>query len=261
MGGQTYILPPAPKYPNKKMAFSSQVGAITNYHQENWWFLSCKNSASLADKFRGQRRPDFVVSFEQQGCRPEEWRSLEQADVDLEHARFSIRSGKSDAAKRTLRMRMESRSIFSRRLQTPGRWVFPSSNPARHIGNHQRLHAAVAKRSGVLCVPYDFRHTFASRAANDEGVPLPILAAILGHANLGSVMKYVHTSQEQMDREMIRLDAPRSSTGPVATGPNGEETGKSGNGREASAASPNRLNKMGLTLFSVGGTGRNRTDE
>ena len=93
--------------------------------------------------------------------------------------------------------------------------MFPSSNPARHIGNHQRLHAAVVKLSGVLCVPYDFRQTFASRAANDERVPLPVLAAILGHANLRSIMKYVHTSQEQMDRETLRLDAPRSRAGPV----------------------------------------------
>jgi integrase len=120
--------------------------------------------------------------------------------------------------------------------------VFPSSNPARHIGNHQRLHAAVVKLSGVLCVPYDFRQTFASRAANDERVPLLVLAAILGHANLRSIMKYVHTSQEQMDRETLRLDAPRSRAGPVHIGLNGEETGKVGNDKEAQPTLPNRLN-------------------
>ncbi len=178
----------------------------------------------------------------QQGCRPEELRSLEQIDVDLEHGRFIIRAGKSTAAQRTLQMRVDSRPIFARRMQMPGRWVFPSGEPGQRIGQHQRLHAAVLKRSGVLCVPYDFRHTFASRAANDEGMPLGILASIMGHANLRSIMKYVHTSQEQMDREMIRLDAPRSSAGPVPTGPNREETGKIGTEREVPTAASKRLN-------------------
>jgi len=90
----------------------------------------------------------------------------------------------------------------------PGRWVFPSAkNPWRHIGQHQRLHAAVVKRSKVSCVPYDFRHTFASRAANVENVPLPVLASIMGHANLRSIMKYVHVQQNDMDREILRLDS------------------------------------------------------
>jgi len=55
-------------------------------------------------------------------------------------------------------------------------------------------------------VPYDFRHTFASRAANEENALLGILVGIMGHANLRSIMKYVHTFQHQMDREMVRLD-------------------------------------------------------
>jgi len=54
-------------------------------------------------------------------------------------------------------------------------------------------------------VPYDLRHTFATRAA-ERGMPIPTLAAVLGHANLRSVMKYVHISQEHMDREMARVD-------------------------------------------------------
>jgi integrase len=123
---------------------------------------------------------------------------------------------------------MDSRPILVRRLQTPGRWVFPSiKDPAQHIGQHQRLHAAVVKRSGVPCVPYDFRHTFASRAANEEGMPLAILASIMGHANLRSIMKCVHTSQEQMDRGIIRLDL-RPAAGPLSSGLNGEEKGKRG---------------------------------
>jgi integrase len=88
--------------------------------------------------------------------------------VDLEHSRFTVRFGESEEAKRALKLRTEARDIFARRLPAPGRWVFPSSNnPSQHIGQAQRPPASFVKRSGVLCVPYDFQHTFASRAANE----------------------------------------------------------------------------------------------
>ena len=48
---------------------------------------------------------------------------------------------------------------------------------------------------------YDFRHTFATRAA-ESGMPVATLAKILGHADLRSVMKYVHVRQEAQDRAM-----------------------------------------------------------
>jgi len=147
-----------------------------------------------------------------QGCRPEELRELLRADVDLERGSFTIRSGKSEAAKRTLKMRLESRDIFTRRMATAtlSRFVFPSPRDHnKHMGAAQRLHAAVLKRSGLAFVPYDLRHTFASRAANEENVPLGVLATIMGHSNLRSILKYVHTAQADIDREIGRLDAEK----------------------------------------------------
>ena len=35
---------------------------------------------------------------------------------------------------------------------------------------------------------------------------LPVLAATLGHANLRSVMKYVHITAEHIDDEMLRIE-------------------------------------------------------
>jgi integrase len=142
----------------------------------------------------------------QQGCRPEELRELKQADVDLEGKRLTIRRGKSHAARRTLKLTAESLEILARRLQNRNLWVFPSRVcPGRHIGNLQGTHNRVIDDTKLSFVPYDFRHTFATRAA-ERGMPLSTLAAVLGHANLRSVMKYVHVSQEHMDREMTRLD-------------------------------------------------------
>ncbi len=54
-------------------------------------------------------------------------------------------------------------------------------------------------------VIYDFRHTYATRAA-ESGMPVATLAAILGHADLRSVMKYVHVRQEAQDRAMVAFE-------------------------------------------------------
>lgn len=163
-------------------------------------------------------------------------RALEQSAVDLERGVFTIRQGKSDEARRTLRLTAVSREILARRLQTPGRWVFPSTkSPGEHIGVHQRLHDSALKLAKVSFVPYDFRHTFATRAI-ERGMDLPTLMAIMGHANLRSIMKYVHISRAQMDVGMARYEASelQSLPGscPVSTGQTQEKVGSDGNFRE-----------------------------
>lgn len=63
-----------------------------------------------------------------------------------------------------------------------------------------------AEVSRLAFVIYDLRHTFATRAAQ-SGMPLATLAAILGHAGIRSVMKYVHVQQEAQDRAMEHFEA------------------------------------------------------
>ncbi len=50
-----------------------------------------------------------------QGCRPEEILELQVADIDLERSRLTIRAGKSRAARRQLRLSIESREICAPR--------------------------------------------------------------------------------------------------------------------------------------------------
>jgi site-specific recombinase XerD len=54
-------------------------------------------------------------------------------------------------------------------------------------------------------VMYDLRHTFATRAV-ERGVDLPKLMAILGHANLRSIMRYVHMSRVHIAEGMRRFE-------------------------------------------------------
>lgn len=177
-----------------------------------FWAIEVLRRRKVARKRPSEARgledlQDLVTLMLNQGCRPEELRALPQSDVDFERSYLTVRRGKSDAARRSLLLTAASREVLTRRLQSPGRWVFPSAkNPGKHIGQAQRLHAAVLKEAGVSFVLYDCRHTFATRSV-ERGMELPKLMAILGHSNLRSIMKYVHMSQAHMDDGMRKFEA------------------------------------------------------
>lgn len=148
----------------------------------------------------------------EQGCRPDEVMSLEQVNIDLTERRFKVwnstTEGKSENAHRALLMTQGTHNILTRRLCLPGKWVFPSSKINGPRTTLQKKHESAVERSGVVCRLYDMRHTFATRFAVREGGAgsLPALAKILGHADLSLLMRYVHPSQEDMDRAMQHFD-------------------------------------------------------
>jgi integrase len=198
-----------------------------------------------------------------QGCRPDEILELQTFDINLEECRLTIRKGKSRAARRSLRLNAESREICARRLrEATSQWLFagkvPGTRLAKVNGQHDDVLNGLAKcmcghirqqqvRGKCTCgcvafeevsrlafVIYDFRHTFATRAA-EAGMPIATLAAILGHSDLRSVMKYVHIRQEALDREMERFAALNSSAAtfrPVDAAENRDLQGSRGNQRE-----------------------------
>ena len=131
-----------------------------------------------------------------QGCRPEEIMALEQKNIDLASRSVTIARGKSAAARRKLRLLPESVEILRRRLAKPNIWVFPSPRYfGKHITKLNRQHEKVCEVVGMDIVIYDFRHTWATRMAKN-GCPLPVLAKLMGHSNLRSVMRYVHIDEE-----------------------------------------------------------------
>ena len=146
-----------------------------------------------------------------QGMRPEEVASLAKADADLDRGEIHIRRGKSRAAKRTLDMTSETRLILGRRMAGDSKWIFPSKRrKGSHIGRLNSAHDRLvdkAAREGIAIdwVLYDFRHTFATKMAQSN-VDLATLAAILGHASIRLVQKYVHPTAEHKKSAMARYD-------------------------------------------------------
>jgi integrase len=167
----------------------------------------------------------------QQGCRPEEVLSLRVDDVDLERWRLIIQKGKSNASRRTLRLTPESREICARKIAVAkSEWLFPGKKRGTHATKLNGSHEKVLERlPGLAFVLYDFRHTFATRAA-EAGMPVATLARILGHGDLRSVMKYVHVGQEAQDRAMEQY--VRSGFGPVDSAENRENEVLGGKSQE-----------------------------
>jgi integrase len=140
---------------------------------------------------------------------------LAKIDIDLVRGEILIRKGKSKAAKRTLDMTSESRKILERRMAGDSPWIFPSVRKRGcQIGRINSAHDTVvaeAAKEGVIIdwVPYDFRHTFATRIAQggkEGGVDLVTLAALLGHESIHLVKKYVHPTAEHKRAAMERYD-------------------------------------------------------
>jgi len=147
-----------------------------------------------------------------QGMRPEEVTGLAKADVNIERGQLTIRSGKSKAARRTLTLTAESKSILAHRIAKKfGPWVFPSKRrPGQPITRVNGLHdkvLAAALKDGISLnfVLYDFRHSFATRAAM-AGIDIATLAAILGHGSLRTIMRYVHIGAEHQKAAMLEIE-------------------------------------------------------
>ncbi len=154
----------------------------------------------------------------QQGMRPDEVVKIHKADVDLLggwlHVRGRVTSSgrrktKSAAGTRSLPLTQESKHILAQWLvKSPQSiWLFPSPRkPGAPITRTHHPHEQALAAAGVSFVPYDLRHTFATRAAA-SGCPPTTLAKLLGHKDLKTIMKYVHPGGEDLRAGMALFEA------------------------------------------------------
>lgn len=155
------------------------------------------------------------------GLRPSEALGLQRQDVTLKH--IEIRRGvtidgvsdlKTSAAHRDIPITPEMRQVLADQLrQTPEQtdWLFPARTGTPSMSAVKSAHKRILSQSAVwqgkvMITPalslslYDFRHTFATRAA-DSGMPMHLLQRLLGHADAQTTMRYyVHTTLSAMDQ-------------------------------------------------------------
>jgi integrase len=132
--------------------------------------------------------------------------------IDLVKGEWWIPKSKSRASARTLYLRPESISIMARRISTlrADGWLFHGKTLAGHMQDLQKSHEAVLEKLGertFAMVIYDFRHTFATRAAQG-GMDISTLARVLGHRDLRTVQKYVHVDENHVKHAMEKAFNP-----------------------------------------------------
>lgn len=153
-----------------------------------------------------------------QGMRPAECTAIQKEDVDLLNRRLTIRGRetrngkrrtKTAAGTRVLPLTQESVSILAKWItrDPQSRWLFTSRLlPGDCIRRTNKAHGIALDACKLDFVLYDFRHTFATRAAA-AGVPLMTLAKLLGHANLKTIHRYVHPQDDHLAEAMRMVEA------------------------------------------------------
>ena len=149
----------------------------------------------------GKTQVDIIRLLLLTGCRTGEilklrWREVGGDTLELED---------SKTGPRQVLLSPEARAIIERQSRSGSPWVFPSPvNPARARFDLS-LWKKVRKLAGIEDVRlHDLRHTFASQAAM-QGIPLPVVARLLGHAQVQMTLRYAHVSDRDVEAAAERI--------------------------------------------------------
>ena len=137
------------------------------------------------------------------GCRKNEIVRLRRNEVKGD--RLELRDSKTGP--RTVLLNTQAREIAGRRMQQGSSpWVFPSvRDPSRPQWDGLPLWHDVRREAGIEDARlHDLRHTVASQAAMN-GVPLPVVARLLGHSNVRMTMRYAHVGDRDIEAAAERV--------------------------------------------------------
>ncbi len=131
---------------------------------------------------------------------------------EIVHLRWSeVRDGilalaDAKTGPRTVALNGQARRILDRQPRGDSPFVFPSPlDPARPRGPHLELWYRVRREAGIEdCRLHDLRHTHASHAVMN-GVPVPVVSRLLGHADVGTTLRYAHLGDREIEEAAERV--------------------------------------------------------
>ena len=196
----------------------SRNDRILSVEEEQKYLAAAANNDSLYD---------FARLMLQQGLRPQELLELQKNHVDLEKRELHVIDSKTAASTRTINLTSESCVILGRRLAGSSPWVFPSRRKVWHRRRREfywviiddkhltysgifNAHRKACRKSGVGYGIYSLRHTFATRfyrATKD----IESLRRVLGHADLKTLLRYVHIDKDDLRVAMETFERSRSN--------------------------------------------------
>ncbi len=142
------------------------------------------------------------------GLRRQELVNLNLEDLDLEHQALVVRDGKG-GDERALPLAPATIAAIEVWLGERGREPGPLFTGCRGMRLGQQgvggVLSAAARKAGLPHItPHQLRHTWATQAVN-EGVPVHVVQAALGHASLETTARYLHVTSHDMRAAFARL--------------------------------------------------------
>ena len=151
--------------------------------------------------FAGQA--DLIRLLLYTGCRKTEIKNLKWSEVESD----TLRLADSKTGPRIVHLSVDARAVIDRQERRGiGPFVFPSPvNPAKPFGDSLPLWSRVRELAGLEGVRlHDARHTYASQAVM-KGIPLPVVARLLGHRDLRMTMRYAHVADREVEAAAERI--------------------------------------------------------
>ena len=161
--------------------------------------LACYANGSASQA----QQADIIRLLLLTGCRKGEIMHLRREEVKGDR----IELADSKTGPRTVLLNAPARDILERRMaQGNGPWVFPSAlDPSRPRCCQVPLWYRIRREAGIGDVRlHDLRHTVASQAAMN-GVPLPVVARLLGHSDVRMTMRYAHVGDREVEAAAERV--------------------------------------------------------
>ncbi len=153
------------------------------------------------------------------GCRKGEIMGLRWSEV--RDGMLALADSKTGP--RTVPLNIQARAILDRQPRGESPFVFPSPlDPAHPRGPDLPFWYRVRREAGIEDVRlHDLRHTVASHAVMN-GVPLPVVARMLGHSNVQMTLRYAHLADrdieaaaERVGQAMVRAMGPGAQLHPL----------------------------------------------
>ena len=149
-----------------------------------------------------KQQADIIRLLLSTGCRKGEIVTLRWREVDGD----VLRLADSKTGPRTVYLNEQARSIIERQPRGRSGFVFPSLRDTLHPRNgNLPLWYSARKEAGIEDVRvHDLRHSFASHAVM-RGIPLPVVARLLGHKQLRMTLRYAHVGDREIEAAAERI--------------------------------------------------------
>jgi len=182
--------------------------------------LSREEVERILDATRTLRERVLLMAAYGAGLRVSEVVALRPGDIDVERGLIRVEQGKGKKDRYTVLAERLVRELsrYYRVYGRPEHWVFAQrSDRSRHldVSSVQKIYTTAKRRAGVSKIGgiHGLRHAFATHSL-EAGLDLPTLGRMLGHTNVTTTMRYLHTTTKRVAAQLSPLDRLRLGTLP-----------------------------------------------